>query len=48
MMAKPAYWLVIAAGRDPKKFTQRRAARVYRAMLKALGVDSVLKAIGGQ
>lgn len=46
-MPKPAYWLVIATGRDPQKFTRRSLARAYRVLLKAKGVDSYISAIGG-
>lgn len=45
-MSKPLYWLVLIPGRDPEKFTQRAAMRVFVAAQKALGRKPIVKAVG--
>ena len=45
-MSKPAYWIVFVEGRDPARFTQRAAMRLYVAALKLQGIKPIVKVVG--
>lgn len=45
-MSKPAYWLVFIPGREPEKFTQRAAMRVFVAAQRIAGRSPIVKPVG--